>query len=94
MVGGVSRFLNPPYLGIQSDISAYNNKLEEDLKYHELKKHVWEITSFWPYPWQQVMPYRKKMWKHNFVKSHQFFTQKLTCSIDHVYIVVKISDLY
>ena len=30
----------------QSDISAYNNKLEEDLKYHELKRHVWEVTSF------------------------------------------------
>ena len=30
----------------QSDISAYNNKLEEDLKYNELKRHVWEVTSF------------------------------------------------
>ena len=30
----------------QSDISAYNNKLEENLKYHELKRHVWEVTSF------------------------------------------------
>ena len=29
----------------QSDISAYSNKLEEDLKYHELKRHVWEVTS-------------------------------------------------
>ena len=30
----------------QSDISAYNNKLEEDLKYHEQKRQVWEVTSF------------------------------------------------
>ena len=30
----------------QSDISADNSKLEEDLKYHELKRHVWEVTSF------------------------------------------------
>ena len=56
MVGGVSRFLKPSFLGIfkgknvisrgQSDISTDNNKLEEDLKYHELKRHVWEVTSF------------------------------------------------
>ena len=32
----------------QSDISAYNNKLEKDHKYNELKRHVWEVTSFWP----------------------------------------------
>ena len=56
MVGGVSRFLKHSFLGFflgqhvisrgQSDISADNNKLEEDLKYHELKRHVWEVTSF------------------------------------------------
>ena len=56
MVGGVSRFLKPSFLGIfkgkmsfravSLDISADNNKLEEALKYHELKRHVWEVTSF------------------------------------------------
>ena len=30
----------------QSNISAYNNKLKEDLKYHILKRDVWEFTSF------------------------------------------------